>query len=201
MKHLLSILFSFNSIFILSAQVVQPFDTWQAITENSLPDTNQERWIIPQRYQTFQLDKTRLFSDFQQVPLEGNNAGKAKVVTIPFPNGTTQSLAIVSAPVMHPDLAAKYPQITTYKGVGVTDPTAKIYLDITPNGFHGMVLSEAGTVFIDPYYRNNDNYYLSYFKRDFIEKNPVPFSCDVLEEDNGKLITDDSPINNATLAK
>ena len=36
---------------------------------------------------------------------------------------------------MHPDLQKKYPSIRTYKGVGITDPTATIRFSIGPLGY------------------------------------------------------------------
>ena len=51
---------------------------------------------------------------------------------------------------MEPGLAARFPQIRTYRGIGLGDPAAVARLDLTPRGFHAMVLSPAGTVLVEP---------------------------------------------------
>ena len=94
---------------------------------------------------------------------------------------------------MDPKLAAKFREIKTYSGRGIDDPTTKIYLDLTPKGFHGMILSAAGTIFIDPYFREDDNYYVTYYKKNFKPVESVTFSCAVIE-DKGKLATEEQDI-------
>ena len=87
--------------------------------------------------------------------------------SFPFPDGTLQHFAVVESPIMAPELAARYPEITTYEARGIDDPTAVARLDRTPAGFHAMILSGSDTVFIDPYLRGNDTLYASYYRSDY----------------------------------
>ena len=48
-------------------------------------------------------------------------------------------------------------------------------MDVTPRGFHAIILSATGQVYIDPYSRDTDTNYISYFKRDLTADKP--FSC------------------------
>jgi hypothetical protein len=48
---------------------------------------------------------------------------------------------------MHRDLAAVYPQIKTFTGQGITDPTATIKCDYTMY-FHAMVICANNTYFM-----------------------------------------------------
>ncbi|MEN8180698.1 MAG: reprolysin-like metallopeptidase, partial [Pseudomonadota bacterium] len=91
--------------------------------------------------------------------------------------------------IMAPGLAARYPQIQTYRVRGLDDPTATGRLDLTPKGFHGMLTSSAGTVYIDP---NESNGYRSYYQRDYAlaskgvsdsERRPICHLETAIEED------------------
>ncbi len=75
-------------------------------------------------------------------------------VVTQFPNaeGKFESFRISEVSIMEPSLAAKFPNIKTYVGVGIENPAAILRLTITPEkGLSGMVLSEKKTVFIEPY--------------------------------------------------
>ena len=73
----------------------------------------------------------------------------------------------------------QFPDIKTYRGVGIDDPTASLRMDYTSFGFHAQVLSTKGSFYIDPYFRNDAaGAYASYYKRDLT--NSDAFSCTVL---------------------
>ncbi|MBO2010978.1 reprolysin-like metallopeptidase [Hymenobacter negativus] len=98
-------------------------------------------------------------------PLEGRGATPL-VFALPLPDGSTGHFRVVESPVMEPGLAAQFPSIKTYSGVGVDDPTASIRLDVTPRGFHAQVLSASGTVYIDPVSQTDQQHYLSFYHKD-----------------------------------
>src|SRR3989338_2097017 len=68
--------------------------------------------------------------------------------------------------VMHPDLAAKFPDIKAYDAYD--DNGASVKWDITPHGLHVMIRQAgASTIYIDPLIRGNNQYYIVYYKKDF----------------------------------
>jgi hypothetical protein len=88
------------------------------------------------------------------------------VMTLPMPDGKFARFRIEESPVMAPRLAALFPHIRTYRGQGLDDPTATTRFDVTPAGFHAIVLSASGTVIIEPAARGRSRQYVSYDQRD-----------------------------------
>ncbi len=116
-------------------------------------------------------------SALNTAPLESLTGTQALVLTLPLPDGTNASFRVQEAPVMAPALAAQFPNIKTYVGVGVSDPTATLRLDLTPHGFHAQVLSPTtGAFYIDPATRADTQHYLSFWKRDMPGNS---FACEV----------------------
>ena len=125
---------------------------------------------FPKEYQTYTLDFKGMKKLFQHVPMENlsiKNSPKLKIA-LPHPDGCMVEYEIVESPIMEPGLAEKFPEIKTYSGQGISDPTATMRISVMPNGFQAMVISVEGTYYIDPYGRGDVNNYLVYHKDDYI---------------------------------
>lgn len=72
------------------------------------------------------------------------------VIAIPLPNGTLVNFKLTPDDVMADGLAKKYPNIRTFSGESLDDPSQTGRFDITPNGFHGMFYYQNERVFIEP---------------------------------------------------
>lgn len=153
---------------VMAAPPHQP-TLWQDVSETSLPRTLGRRLIIPRAYRLLQVDLTALDAILAQAPLEHSATARNKTVTLPLPlpNGQEGLFRIEESPLMPPKLARKFPTIKTYHGWGLNDPTATVRLDRTPAGFHALILSAAGAIYIDPYRTDDVTHYLSYFSRDY----------------------------------
>ncbi len=103
-------------------------------------------------------------------PMEFSESAKnAKVdLELPMPDGSFQRFRIVESPVCAPELAAKFPETKTWSGHSLDDATATIRLDVTPWGFHAMILSAKGDIYIDPFNMNTTQYYISYTRSNLI---------------------------------
>jgi hypothetical protein len=86
----------------------------------------------------------------QTTPDGERDVDSRPVVSLPIANGRSGRFAVEQVSVMAAGLAARFPRIRTYRGIGLDDPTAVARLDLTPLGFHAMVLSSAGTVLVEP---------------------------------------------------
>ena len=120
----------------------------------------------------FSLDRTGLRQALSSAPLEQTRAARRDplVVALPAPDGTLQRFALQESPVMEPGLAARHPEITTYAGTGLDDPTARVRADLTPLGFHASVLSPGGAWYVDPLYRGDQSVYASYYGGDLVNR-------------------------------
>lgn len=141
---------------------------WYDVEESTIEAAGARR-IVPEQYRTLAVDLHRLSSRLDQAPMEFSPESGAIIVSLPLPlpDGSNQNFRIFESPVMAPGLRVKFPEITSYYAVGIDDPHASGRLDRTPNGFHAMIFSSAGTFYIDPYSTAEVTHYISYFKGDY----------------------------------
>ncbi|WP_327025000.1 M12 family metallo-peptidase [Micromonospora sp. NBC_01739] len=148
--------------------------------------------IKANRLSAYTLDRAGIKGVLDQAPTENRRALRQlkKVVSLPAPDGTFQRFELVKSPVMEAGLAAKHPEITTYAGKGLDDPTATIRADLTPLGFHASIRSADGAWYIDPFYERDQSLYASYFARDledrhgdFVEREDVETAAHALHDE------------------
>ena len=182
---LLGVLF-FSTFLCLNAQGTK---YWNEIPAASVQSTG-ERVIIPDKYKVFTLNVPEIKNVLNSAPQEKNTfvRNSNTILYLPLPDGTFGRFRIVDSPVMEQGLADKYPEIKTYLGQGIDDPYASVRLDITPLGFHAMIMTVGDMIFIDPYAKGDTYNYLSYFKRDYT-MNHGDFHCRVIDRDNKALET------------
>ena len=89
--------------------------------------------VRPSQFQAYRVDLAGLRSSL--------SSGRARL-TIPDPAGTPTEFAVVEDSVMQPELQSAHPDIRTY--AGATDNGTSIRLDVTPFGFHAMVIRPDG---------------------------------------------------------
>ncbi|GAA3951034.1 zinc-dependent metalloprotease family protein [Hymenobacter algoricola] len=123
---------------------------------------------------TVQLDAMR--STLAQAPAEQSAGARhsSTVVSLPLPDGTSQRFRVVEVPVMEAALAARYPMIKTYAAQGIDNPAATARLDVTPAGFHGMIMLAGRTVYIDPAANGDTEHYVVFDKQTMNQKG---FTC------------------------
>ena len=109
------------------------------------------------------LDEPGLRAALATAPPEAQAGAAPLVLALPLPDGTSGRFALREAPLMEAPLAARFPQIKTYAGVGLDDATASVRLALTPTGCHAQVLSRAGQAFLlEPVGPTDTRHYLSY---------------------------------------
>ena len=129
-------------------------------------------------YRTLKLNSIGLQTTLVETPLEFSQAEATRPVEMDLPlgDGSYQTFRVVESSIMEPELAARFPEIKTYRGQSVDDPTITTRFDWTPTGFHAIILGPKETVLIEPYAQGNTEYYVVYFQSDV----PVgSYACEV----------------------
>ena len=124
----------------------------QAFPEAAKPE------VYPLHYRALELDLDGLKQALGKTPLE---------LYLPFPDGRMEAFVAVESPVMKPGLAAKYPMIKTFSAVSASGKPYSTRFDYTLEGFHAIIRTDEGTIYIDPLASGQTQYYMSYFTRDY----------------------------------
>ena len=127
-----------------------------------------ETGTAPTFYREFSLNEIAQREELRRAPMEFTKAARQTqvIMSLPMPDGRLARFRIEESPVMAPRLAALFPEIRTYRGQGLDEPTSTTRFDVTPSGFHAIVLSAQGTVIIEPTARGRSRQYVSYDQRD-----------------------------------
>ncbi|HEY6975552.1 MAG TPA: zinc-dependent metalloprotease family protein [Chitinophagaceae bacterium] len=166
---------------------------WTDVPENAIAARG-IRHTIPQKYRTMSLNVNGMRQLIAQAPQEKNTSLRSSgvIITLPLPEGKLARFRFVESPVMAPSLAARFPEIHSFVGIGLDDRDLSCAFDFTTAGFHGMIHStENGLSFIDPYSQGDIDNYIVYAKKDYIPGlDKAFFEPDVLgtETDNAKKI-------------
>ncbi len=143
---------------------------WQEVRGQLAPLSAQGRApaIQPQNFRALALNRPALEGLLAAAPREFTAAARQNplVIALPDPAGGFQRFHVVDAPVMEDGLAARHPNIRTYAGRGVDDPSASLRLSMTPLGLQASVRSQAGAWYIDTRYHLDESLYQSYWRRD-----------------------------------
>ncbi|MGJ8548353.1 zinc-dependent metalloprotease [Winogradskyella wichelsiae] len=166
----------------ISAQGQNSTQLWTSVNAEKAKQSQQVvRKIELQKEKFFHLNLENLRNTLAQV---GNRENIGNTI-ISFPNseGKLSKFKVFEASVMESELQAKYPDMRSYAGQGVDNPTEIIRFSMTSKGFHAMFLGTSnGTQFIDPFTKVGDIYTV-YSKKDLMEKNSE-FECGVIDNDS-----------------
>ncbi len=137
-------------------------------TPAALSPRGERAAVTATRYRAVTLDKLSLASLLQAAPAERSAAARQRpmVMVLPDPAGGYQRFSVVDSPVMEAGLAARHPEIKTYAGRGIDDPSATLRMSVTPLGVQASVRSSAGAWYVEPYYERDQSLYASYYRAD-----------------------------------
>ena len=166
------LLFTILAVVLASpAQANQSRDgIWKDVAESDVQRSAHlsPRAVMPLQYRSLQIDRAAMDEVLALAPHESAVAvsSSTAVIELPMPDGRFQQFRIVESPIMAAELAARYPQIRSWMGQGISDPGATLRMDLSPKGFHAQIISWSGTVLIDPLAPGDTEYAMAYRKRD-----------------------------------
>lgn len=145
---------------------------WQPV--DFVPLNSSPRFL-PERSLYYRLDETA-FKQFQHF-IPGEDDGNYPLIQLPAPDGRVESFYIFEYSMMEDGLARHYPGIRTYTAVHTENAFKTAKIDFTFWGFHAMVFDGPDTYFIDPYSQESREYYMVYYKRDFVKTPNERMEC------------------------
>jgi hypothetical protein len=190
---------TFGRVKAASQQGDNTASLWQEVDEKTIP-AYEHRNVNPEKYRTLRLNVSGLKQLLSAAPLAQPMASRdtGLPVSLPMPDGSFARFLIVEAPIMEPELAKRSPEIKTYRGQGIDDPTATMRCSLTPLGFQTLILSSTGTFLIESYAKNDVEHYLSYNLKD-LPAAEAALGCSVKEmKKNISALSDTEPASLAT---
>ena len=169
-KNLLQILTTIVFLACLTSAKAQ-LQIWNEAKEHRFDKSLLEGPNMPLVYKIFQLDLNSFKSLLTSAPSEriASTDESPCIVSFPVADGSIKHFRVLEAPVMHPDLAAKYPGISSYIGRGIEDPSSTVRFDISPDATNAVIMSgKSSTLYIDhisgDYYRVTSRDYFNAHK-------------------------------------
>jgi hypothetical protein len=159
---------------------------WQTTDESKiLANPNQKRFIHANEYRVYRLRVADMKRFLQNAPSESADRSFSAYnsnteLDLPLPKGGFARFRIAKTPVLHPQLAAQFPEIQTLEGYRVGG-YGYVRLDFTYQGFHALLFTEEGQIYIDPYRQNDQENYICYAKQNFLTDKKM--QCEVFDEE------------------
>jgi subtilisin-like proprotein convertase family protein len=162
---------------------------WNSTSElrvGSLPKMIRES--VPTESKLFRLDLIKFKQLLVNAPQDSQNSLSNLIIEFPNPEGELIQYRIYEAPVMEKELSDKYPDIKSYSGSNVNNPSETIRFSVTLFGLHLMCFNnESGAYLIDTYTKDLQNYCV-YYKKNITDT--TIFRCGVEDVENSNKINE-----------
>ena len=147
--------------------------------QNTNKTVLEKKLELPEK-QLLDLDVNAASDYLRTAPNRFDNQKSSVILSLPNADGTMEKFRIYENSNMESELAARYPEIKSYIGIGIENPTASAYISTSPLGFKSMVLNPGKpAVFVEPFSQDLQTYTI-YTKAD--KKTAfTKFECSVLD--------------------
>ncbi len=193
MKKILTI--SLSLLFLSSLFAQQTSDFWKQVEYQQvfLPE-KAETVMMPPDYKIYSLDFDAMRNHLKVAPMEGSEEarGGALQIQLPTTSGGMETFRVWESPVMHPDLAAKYPMIKTYAGKSIDNPAHTVRFGYGLDGFHAFIPAENGGTITERYATEQTQYYITYPLSGFLLENIGLPKLNLVKQDQEDGMLDES---------
>jgi len=184
-------LLTLTLFFSISISFSQSFNPWVKTSKNS-KSVLQYRNQISENFEVFELDVKKIKSALKSTPKRSYLKKSSIVIEFPNPDGSFERFSIFEASIMDPELQAKYPDIKSYAGQGIDNPTSTIRFSISHLGLKSMQLAaDKEAIFIEPYSSDYTNYMV--YKKKSKDASLNSFEC-LVRDNVGKHVHEKSEI-------
>ncbi len=179
--------FLLGILFLCGYSFAQASSLWFDVSSKSISTISTTLPLMPDSYRLLSLDEQGIRD---RLALNDNISTQSKLaenysLELPLPNGEFLSLHVQPTQVMAAELAARYPQIKTYRVDARDNNGISGVVDITNKGFHAMLFMHDGSrLFIDPRISGNTTFYISYYDKHYHPSQKEPFNCTVKEHNH-----------------
>ncbi|WP_136568239.1 M12 family metallo-peptidase [Nocardioides sp. GY 10127] len=119
----------------------------------ALPEAGTARVRVrPEEYSAYRVDVDAVADTLAAAPDSDEAGARGVRIELPDPAGGLHTFAVVEDSVMASGLQAAHPELRTFAGRDVDDPTRTVRLDVTPLGLHASVRDAdgGGSWYVDP---------------------------------------------------
>ena len=161
---------------------------WKPSTKSNKPML-ESRMQLPEK-NLFDLDSNALMNALVDAPARSATAKLSSVIlSLPNAEGQMERFRVYENSILDPVLAAQYPNIKSYIGIGIDNPTSIAYFSSSPLGFKSMVLNaDKQAVFIEPFSDDLTTY--SVYRKADKKAAFQPFECSVIDQISEEIDTE-----------
>jgi subtilisin-like proprotein convertase family protein len=155
---------------------------WTSISasaKSEIKDISFNKDKMPTEFNLYSVNIEGIRSKLQNAPIRSEYLGKSSsIIAVPNADGTIENYRVYDTQILHPELAAKLPNIKSYVGRSINNTGKFVRFSVSQAGFHGQI-SEPGkaTYYIDPYTKDK-SVYIAYSAADLVNTSSDVFSCE-----------------------
>ncbi len=176
-----SLLILFTFAFLLNAQA-QRKNFWSAHSGTGNVTTHKAvgRASFPVEHKLFDGDVASFQQELSTI-VDKNTNKRSTIITLPNADGGSEEFELTEASNFEPDLQARFPNIRSFSGKGITDRNATIKLSSSPEaGIQTMVFrSEKDNEYMEPYSEDRKVYAVFRSAR---KTGQMPWTCTTVDK-------------------